>query len=309
MCPRRGSRLSSTPIPVPVMNRSPLLVLLSLLAGCASDRPAEPPPVAPPGPGLAMQTELSQQLAAAARRRPLVVAHRGASGVAPENTLAAFREALGRDADLVELDFRATADGTLVCLHDATLDRTTDAAQQLGRDNVAIESLDLEALQEFDAGSWKSASFAGERIPTLDAALDTILAGAVPMIEHKAGPAEALVELLRRKGLVDRVLVQSFDWDWLARVRELEPRLTLAALGSRRLDEERLQRIEDLGVSMVHWNHQDLRLADITHLRGVDQLVCVYTVNPDLVMLGCLGAGLDAITTDHPRRLLELARR
>ena len=96
--------------------------------------------------------------------RPYVLAHRGASGYAPENTFAAFDRAIEMGAPGAETDVRATADGVLVLLHDRTLDRTTDG-------HGPVAELELAGVQALDAGSWLDPRFAGERIPTADAFL------------------------------------------------------------------------------------------------------------------------------------------
>jgi glycerophosphoryl diester phosphodiesterase len=257
-------------------------------------------------PTPAQRTPLAARLARQAAAAPLCVAHRGASATHPENTIAAFAAALAAGADMVELDFRQTRDGTLVCLHDRTVDRTTDGPRRLGRDEIAVDALDLADLAPLDAGAWKGPDHAGARIPTLADALAAIQPGAVTMIEHKDGEPERLVDLLRRLDLVDEVLVQSFDWRWLAAVRRLEPRLTLGALGSGEPTAERLAEIDSLGVAMVHWNAQHLTLGALAGLQQRGYLVCVYTVDADLELLGCIAAGLDAITTDLPGRLRAL---
>ena len=94
----------------------------------------------------------------------LLVAHRGASAVAPENTMSAFRRAIEAGADAVELDVQATSDGQLVVIHDSTLDRTTDGTG-------AVFETDAATIAGADAGSWFSPDFAGERVPTLEEVL------------------------------------------------------------------------------------------------------------------------------------------
>lgn len=269
-------------------------------AGCAGPEPR------PAGPLPAQQTPLGRRLAEMARYSTIVVAHRGASARFPENTLPSFRAAVEAGAEMVELDFRQTSDGVLVCMHDQTIDRTTDGTQQFGRDAIRVASRTAAELATLDAGAWKGPEHAGTKIPTLAEALDVIQSGAITMIEHKEGDARRLVELLRQKGLVDDVLVQSFDWTWLAEVARLEPRLTLGAIGSRRLTPDRLAEIDALGVTMVHWNADDLTLADLADLHARGYVVCVYTVDSDIGLIGCLESGVDAVTTDVPGRLREL---
>ena len=97
--------------------------------------------------------------------RPRVIAHRGFSGVAPENTLAAFRRAIEIGADMIEVDVALTGDGHVVCLHDETLDRTTD-----GQGLLAAAT--FEEVRRLDAGSWFAPELAGEKVPTLAEVLD-----------------------------------------------------------------------------------------------------------------------------------------
>src|SRR6476661_5933958 len=161
-----------------------------------------------------------------------IIAHRGASGHAPEHTFAAYDRAVDMGADYLEQDLQMTADGELVVLHDETLDRTTDASGP-----VAERTLDQ--LRGLDAGSWFDPRFAGERIPTLDAVLTRYGHDQRYYIETKApgdGMEERLVELLRRHGLIEpahehwQVLIQSFSEPSLRLMRELEPRLPLIQL-------------------------------------------------------------------------------
>jgi glycerophosphoryl diester phosphodiesterase len=112
--------------------------------------------------------------------RPRIVAHRGASHEAPENTLAAFRRAWDLGVECVELDVRLTRDGEVVVIHDDTTRRTA------GRDR-AVADQTLAELRTLDAGGWKSAAFAGERIPTIAEAMATIPRGGTMFIEIKSG--------------------------------------------------------------------------------------------------------------------------
>jgi len=283
--------------------RGPSLLTFSLISfgafACAG--PPEPTP-----PANAAEATLSDRLAAMAVRVPLTVAHRGASADYPENTLPAFQAAVDAGADMVELDFRQTADGTLVCMHDETLDRTTDCRARWNKKNVPVSSITWSELRQLDAGGWKHARFADTRIPSLKQALDVIQAGSITMVEHKDGDPERLVALLQRMQLVDDVLVQSFDWQWLERVHQLEPRLTIAALGSKAVTAEALDALPKLGASMVHWSGKSLALSDVQALHQLGYLTCAYTLNSDVELLGAAALGLDLITTDRPARMLSL---
>ncbi len=273
---------------------------LAMISACAAPPPHADRP--------AHVTDLSTRLAARAASRPLVVAHRGASAAFPENTIPAFRAGIEAHADLVELDFHASADGVLLCLHDKTLDRTTNANQLLGGSQIAVAGTPWSTLSVLDAGSWKAARFADARIPTLEEALETICPNAIPMVEHKAGTTSDLLAALDRSGQRRNALVQSFDWGWLRELRERAPDLTLAALGSGALTPERLASIDALGVSMVHWNHRDLTMDDLAALHARGYMVCVYTVDDPAWLASAPSRRLDAVTTNEPglaRRIFE----
>src|SRR5690606_1623906 len=104
--------------------------------------------------------------------------------------------------DLIEHDYHHTADGLPVLLHDALLDRTTDAAERFGMKRVNVAAKTWAELRDLDAGSWFDAMFAGTQLPTLEEALATIQAGSMTLIERKAGDAKTCVELLRKQDLL-----------------------------------------------------------------------------------------------------------
>jgi glycerophosphoryl diester phosphodiesterase len=257
------------------------------------------------GPVAAQDHPVLHQLRQAVARDAAVVAHRGASETHPENTVAALRAARVGGAHVVEFDVHQTKDGAWVLLHDATCDRTTDAVAKFGRKEVRVDELTLAEVATLDAGSWRDTAFAGERVPTLEAALAAVFP-AVPMIERKGGDAAALVAELRRLEVVDRVLVQAFDWDWLAAVHRAEPKLLLGALGGKELTPERLDRALAIGARLVHWDHRTLDVIAASMVRERGALLCVYTVDPDMVLVGAAAIGCDLITTNRPDRAIML---
>ena len=124
---------------------------------------------------LLLACSAAMQIAAAQAPRKILIAHRGASAYAPEHTIAAYRLALEQGADFVEQDLQISKDGVLVCLHDLTLERTTDveevyparaATSETGRKTWHVSDFTLEELKRLDAGSWFDPKFKGERIPT-----------------------------------------------------------------------------------------------------------------------------------------------
>jgi glycerophosphoryl diester phosphodiesterase len=187
-----------------------------------------------------------------ATAKAYAVAHRGASGYAPEHTLASYRLALEQGAEFVEQDLTLTKDGVLVCLHDDTLERTTDvearfpdrAVTETGRDGNRVQrwyanDLTLAEIKTLDAGSWFDARFAGERIPTFEEAIALIKgrAGIFPELKSPArlnsrgvDVERAVADVLAKHGLVGATLngrpavyLQSFEEKSVRRLAETLP--------------------------------------------------------------------------------------
>ncbi|HOY57062.1 MAG TPA: glycerophosphodiester phosphodiesterase family protein [Verrucomicrobiota bacterium] len=243
---------------------------------------------------------------------PLVIAHRGFSQQAPENTLPAFRLALAARADLIELDYYHAQDGVPVVIHDGTLDRTTDATNRWGGKGIAVTSRNASELTSLDAGRWFSPAYAGTRLPTLVESIETIQAGGVTLIERKGGDAPALARLLRERGWINDLVVQSFDWGFVRDARRAAPDLVLGALGppssrnGRKLaDQEKvlgpefIADIEQLGAQLVVWNRQVTADA-IAHAHQRGLRVWVYTINDPNEAAQIVRLGVDGIITDNP---------
>lgn len=241
--------------------------------------------------------------------RVLVIAHRGDSKAYPENTLPAFESAVRIGADLVELDYVHTSDGVPVVIHDATLDRTTNAVELWGGKRIRVDSKTLADLGPLDAGAWFRPEFAGTRLPTLEAALDAIQAGSTTLIERKEGDAKTCVELLERKGLVGEVVVQAFDWNFLADCRKLRPDVVLGALGQGKLPPERLDAIEKCGATIVGWHFLSLRKEqiDAVHERGLK--AWAWTVDDPKAALQLVEWGVDGIITNVPSLMKDVLER
>ena len=232
--------------------------------------------------------------------RVLVIAHRGDSKAYPENTLPAFESAVKIGSDLVELDYVHTADGVLLVLHDKTLDRTTNAGELWGGRDILVKKKRLDDLRELDAGSWFDARFCDVRLPTLEESLSVIQTGSVTLIERKAGDAATCVTLLEEKGLLEQVVVQSFDWNFIRDCRRLAPNLTLAALGYDPIREEHLEKISQLGVQAIGWDHKQMNAdwIEAIHQRGLR--AWVYTVDDMTRVQQLIDAGIDGIITNVP---------
>jgi glycerophosphoryl diester phosphodiesterase len=264
----------------------------------------------------AQGAELNQSTSIADRllneTRPLVIAHRGYSALAPENTVRSFEYALSAGADLVELDYHHSSDGIPVVIHDYELDRTTDADEKLGRKKVRISSLSASEAQSFDAGKWLNPIFAGMHLPLLTEALDTIQKKGVTLIERKAGDPATCIQLLKDRELINKVVVQAFDWTYLKEFHQLEPRQVLAALGpsssyngAKLTDQEKVlspkwnEIVKSIGARAVVWNKQITKEAVTdAHERGLK--VWVYTIDDAKTAHELLEVGVDGIITNNP---------
>lgn len=247
-----------------------------------------------------------------------IVAHRGASHDAPENTLAAFELAWEQDADAIEGDFYITSDEHIICMHDRTTGRTAD------RDLPVAEST-LAELRPLDVGSWKGEQWADERPPTLDEVFAVVPEGKQIFVEIKCGVEimDALVEAVERSGLDhEQIVVISFNADVIAATRRRLPELKAHWLVSYRQDEETgewspsiddvfstLERIDATGLS-TNANREVIDTAVVAELRARDLEFHVWTVNDPDIARHFAELGVDSITTDRPafiREALETA--
>lgn len=262
--------------------------------------------------GIAAETDAHAVLDGS---RPVVIAHRGYSSAAPENTRGAFRLAVASGADLVEFDYHHTRDGVPVVIHDSTLDRTTDAVARWGGKDLRVADRTAAELTVLDAGRWFDGRTT-ERLSTLAETLEFITtAHGVPLIERKAGDAATLAQLLRERGWVNRVVVQSFDWNFLRELHALLPEQILAALGpphARRTgaaplregqpDDEAWNELAAAGVRVVVWD-RNLTTANIAaaHARGLK--VWIYTIDDPAVVRDLRARGVDGFITNNPSLL------
>jgi len=234
----------------------------------------------------------------------LNIAHRGASALAPENTIAAFERAVELGADAIEFDIHLSQDGELVVIHDDTLDRTTDGCG-------LVHQRSLAELMRLDAGRWFGAGFAGQRIPRLDEVLDRF-AGKVPLaLEIKAGSTffprieEKVVSALRERAAIDQAAVASFDHYALRRLKEIEPTIRTAAL--------LVGRPVSLSAIAGPAKADGLALeasfvtkTEVEACRAAGLQIVVWVVNDPAQMRHFIGLGVDGIITDRPD-LLRLA--
>lgn len=232
--------------------------------------------------------------------RPRFIAHRGASTVAPENTLASFRAALELGAIAIETDVHLTRDRRVVSLHDATLDRTTTGTGPVAEHTLA-------ELADLDAGSWFDASFSHERVPELGAVLDLLRGRALLMIELKAGPGieEAIRDLLDARSQRDQVAFFSFYPDKIARCRALMPDVPTVWLAWRDdgvYDERTEAYARAVHADAIGFDHRHLHAEHVQRAHAAGLPVFTWTVNAPEDVARTAALGVDVIISDQVLR-------
>lgn len=247
---------------------------------------------------------------------PQVIAHRGASGYAPETTLASYRMALQMKVDFLELDLQMTADGELVAIHDTLVDRTTNGRGAVGEKTLA----ELKAL---DAGSWFNrifpdkarSEFAGEKIPTLQEIIElTKPTSAGLYIELKSPELyppdfEAkLLSILRRNQFEKRVLVQSFNAHSIEKMKSLDAGVRTALL-VRSLSIDPVEATLKVRANELAISFELLTPEIVKRARDNGLAITVWTVDEVDAMKRMIELGVDRIITNYPDRLQTLLSR
>lgn len=242
---------------------------------------------------------------------PLIIAHRGASHDAPENTLAAARLGWEQGADALECDVQLAKDGRLMVIHDLDTKRTTGKKR-------AVAATASEELQELDAGAWKGTAFVGEKIPTLDALLATVPAGKRIFIEVKGG-LEAVPELVRCLARCTlqpaQVAVIAFDFAVACAAKKSVPRTEVCWL----LERGGKGGAPSLDAAIAACSEAELDGLDMDARWPVDATAAqrvrdaglklyVWTVDDPATARTLVAAAVDGITTNRPAWLRERLR-
>ncbi|HEY1406463.1 MAG TPA: glycerophosphodiester phosphodiesterase family protein [Spirochaetota bacterium] len=229
-----------------------------------------------------------------------LIAHRGDSRSAPENTLPAFRLALQEHVDMVELDSRVTADDVLVIIHDATLDRTTDARVRWNSHSIQLSQKKYDDIRTLDAGSWFNKRFKGTAVPTLVEAMLEISDGGRALIHRKTGDPRMYAAELFRYSLVHKAIVQADDLIFLQDLHMIAPTIPLGYVG----DSAAIRRI---GLMTLKKSGITVLAIDIT---GLDRdllfeamsdrfTIFIYTVDKIGLGIQIASFGVDGIITDN----------
>ena len=230
-----------------------------------------------------------------------IVAHRGASGYAPENTLSSMAKAIEMKSDMSELDVQETVDGEIILLHDKSLKRTAGLDKNIWEMNYA----DLNGL---DVGSWFSADYKNEPIPTLKEVIKLVNGKMKLNIELKANKhekklAERCLKIVEENNFLDQVVFTSFKFDEIRKIRELNKDAKVGYIFGR-LPKEVDVFAEDIHLLSVNYKTVDEKF--IKRAKASGKEVAVWTVNKMEDMERMINLGVDEIITNYPDRLAEL---
>ncbi|RYX86066.1 hypothetical protein EON73_02680 [bacterium] len=248
------------------------------------------------------------------RRQVKIIAHRGASGHAPENTLASFQKAIEIGVDMIELDVHLSADDSIIVMHDYKLSRTTN-----GTGEIADHSYD--DLKKLDAGSKFSLAFKGEKIPTLSEVLELVKGRCKVLIELKwpsngtyAGLVEKVDETIRKHHAESWTILQSFETSYLQEAERIAPNIERQELlfGQATLLPLYFNRslhfgkfIPERGVSSINIFYIYLNKKLVKKYHKDSQSVYVFTLNNTKDMIKAISMGADGLITNFP----ELAKK
>ncbi len=227
----------------------------------------------------------------------LNIAHRGASGTFPENTVSAFRAAVEAGADMCELDVQLSRDGAVVVIHDDTVERTTDGIGE-------VAELTLEELKRLDAGAkFKGGPFKGAQIPTLDEVFSATSGKCGLNIELKAGGLEHQVaQIMQARNALSDSIVSSFDWEYLKKIQQLNFNIRVGLLAEEKPVELMMNAVAMRAYSInPRWDMVTPDLCKAAHERGLK--LYTWTVDADARMRALIECGVDGIMTNYPERL------
>lgn len=249
------------------------------------------------------------------RERPLVVAHRGNSVAAPENTLPAYESATKLGVDMIETDVNISKDGVLVMIHDWYMARTTDLK------GAAVHDFTIDELRKADAGSWKGKEFNGVKIPLTEEALAFgKKAGIYMCFEVKGGNpkranviAEKLVELFQKYDAFEWAFMSSYHHDALELAKKAYPQLLLAP--ERLPDDvepdvdEALRQVRRLNAEVLQIHHRYLYPDFMKAIRDADIALWAWPATSEEEILKSIQTGADAVMGDDPKLAIELVNK
>jgi glycerophosphoryl diester phosphodiesterase len=228
-----------------------------------------------------------------------VVAHRGAAGAAPENTLAAVRQAIEDGTDWVEVDVQETVDGEVVVIHDSDF-------MKLAGNPLRVWDGTLAQVQDIDVGSWFAPAFSAERVPALAEVLEAVRGRARLVIElkyygHDQQLEQRVVDIVEQAGMVDDVAIMSLKYDGIQKIRKLRPDWRIGLLSARSIGN-----LASLDVDFLAVNTGMATPGFVHRAQEHGKQVFIWTVNERLSMFRMFSLGINGIITDEPAMAREV---
>lgn len=247
--------------------------------------------------------------------KPINIAHRGGSKLAPENTIAAFKNAIKIGVDMIEIDVHLSKDGEIIVIHDGSVDKTTNGKGE-------IKDLTLAEIKKLDAGSWFSDKYVNEKVSTLSEVLQAIDGKAKLLIEIKDGDEKypglekKIVEAIKEQNALNWVVVQSFNKNSILRIKKIYPELITFYLLGNNFDDfynnltKQLNSNESIdkrfkGIA-PHHSRLDADKVKLLHSAGYE--VYTFTVNSKEDLQKTIDYGVDGIITDIPDVLKDILK-
>jgi len=228
-----------------------------------------------------------------------VVAHRGAAGAAPENTLAAVRHAIEDGTDWVEIDVQETVDGEVVVIHDSDY-------MKLAGNRLKVWDGTLAQVQDIDVGSWFAPEFSAERVPTLAEVLAEVRGRARLVIElkyygHDQQLEQRVVDIVEQADMVDAVAIMSLKYDGIQKIRKLRPGWTIGLLSAKSIGN-----LASLDTDFLAVNTGMATTRFVKRAQDSGKQVYVWTVNDPVTMSRMISLGVNGIITDEPAMAREV---
>jgi glycerophosphoryl diester phosphodiesterase len=241
--------------------------------------------------------------------QPMIVAHRGFSGKAPENTRAAFTMALDAGVEMIEFDVQMSKDGHIVVIHDHTVDRTTDATGK-------VTDYTLEELRSLDAGSWFNPAFKAERILTLEEALELITPKALVNIELKSNRivrkadtriADRTLDIVKKMKLLDRVLFSAFNHRLVKYLKDKEEDAATGVIFHPVMHLGRLPSTlaKPAGATVFVCSKRDVTRRRVADAHKHNIIIGVYGLETQTDIDTMLDMGIRVLVSDYPDVLVE----
>jgi len=229
----------------------------------------------------------------------MVVAHRGAAGKAPENTLASVRQAIKDGADWIEIDVQETIDGEVVVIHDSDF-------MKLANVDLKVWEGTLKQLREIDIGSWFGPEFSAERVPTLVEVLDEARGQSRVLIElkyygHDQQLEQRVVDIVEQTGMINDVAIMSLKYDGIHKIRKLRPDWVIGLLSATAIGN-----LSSLDVDFLAVNMGMATSGFIRNARLAGKQVFVWTVNDPVSMSTMMSLGVNGIITDEPKEARDV---